>query len=38
VTSTTAAAVAKAIGKNPLAIHWAAAMASAALDEPADRL
>jgi hypothetical protein len=33
-----AAAVATAIGKNPLAIHWAAPMASAVLEESPDRL
>jgi hypothetical protein len=38
VMSTTATAVASAIAKNPLAIHWVAAMASAALDESSDRL
>ncbi len=34
---TTASTVASAIAKKPLAIHWAAAMASAVLDESADR-
>ena len=33
-----AAAVAKAIEKNPFAIHWAAPMASAVLDASSDRL
>jgi hypothetical protein len=30
--------LASAIAKNPLAIHWAAPMARAALDESVDRL
>jgi hypothetical protein len=34
---TTASAVASAIAKKPSAIHWAALMASAVLDESADR-
>jgi hypothetical protein len=34
---TTASAVASAIAKKPSAIHWAAPMASAVLDESADR-
>jgi hypothetical protein len=37
VVITTASAVASAIAKKPLAIHWAALMASAVLDESADR-
>ncbi len=36
MTSTAARMVASAMAKNPLAIHWAASMASAVLDTSAE--